>query len=105
MNAYFSYEADWLKQRNAWHTAAEIWQQPDLWAALHRQLQDQQAQWQPFLAPLLANPRLQIVLCGARQFGVRRPGSGALAARTHRPRRSGLRHHRYRRQPAAVPRP
>ncbi|HGY5919401.1 TPA: tagatose-6-phosphate ketose isomerase, partial [Serratia marcescens] len=56
MNAYFSYEADWLKQRNAWHTAAEIWQQPDLWAALHRQLQDQQAQWQPFLAPLLANP-------------------------------------------------
>ncbi|HGY5758590.1 TPA: tagatose-6-phosphate ketose isomerase, partial [Serratia marcescens] len=58
MNAYFSYEADWLKQRNAWHTAAEIWQQPDLWAALHRQLQDQQAQWQPFLAPLLANPRL-----------------------------------------------
>ncbi|RCJ54987.1 tagatose-6-phosphate ketose isomerase, partial [Klebsiella pneumoniae] len=73
MNAYFSYEADWLKQRNAWHTAAEIWQQPDLWAALHRQLQDQQVQWQPFLAPLLANPRLQIVLCGA--------GSSAFAGR------------------------
>ncbi len=104
MNAYFSYETNWLKQRNAWHTAAEIWQQPDLWATLHRQLQDQQAQWQPFLAPLLANPRLQIVLCGA--------GSSAfagrawpLAARTHRPRRGGLRHHRYCRQPAAVSRP
>ncbi|HEJ1088065.1 SIS domain-containing protein [Serratia marcescens] len=77
MNAYFSYEADWLKQRNAWHTAAEIWQQPDLWAALHRQLQDQQAQWQPFLAPLLANPHLQIVLCGA--------GSSAFAGRALAP--------------------
>ncbi len=77
MNAYFSYEANWLKQRNAWHTAAEIWQQPDLWAALHRQLQDQQAQWQPFLAPLLVNPRLQIVLCGA--------GSSAFAGRALAP--------------------
>ncbi len=77
MNAYFSYEANWLKQRNAWHTAAEIWQQPDLWAALHRQLQDKQAQWQPFLAPLLANPRLQIVLCGA--------GSSAFAGRALAP--------------------
>ena len=103
MNAYFSYEADWLKQRNARHTAAEIWQQPDLWAALHRQLQDQQAQWQPFPAPLLANPRLQIVLCGAGSsaFAGRAPRP---AARTNRPRRGGLRHHRYRRQPAAVSR-
>lgn len=77
MNGYFAYEAGWLEQRHALHTAREIWQQPDLWEALHRQLQEQQASWQPFLAPLLANPRLQIVLCGA--------GSSAFAGRALAP--------------------
>ncbi|CAI1725344.1 SIS domain-containing protein [Serratia quinivorans] len=77
MNGYFAYDAGWLEQRHALHTAREIWQQPDLWAALHRQLQEQQTLWQPFLAPLLANPRLQIVLCGA--------GSSAFAGRALAP--------------------
>ncbi|MBB1582403.1 SIS domain-containing protein [Serratia sp. OS31] len=77
MNGYFAYDAGWLEQRHALHTAREIWQQPDLWQALHRQLQEQQALWQPFLAPLLANPRLQIVLCGA--------GSSAFAGRALAP--------------------
>lgn len=77
MNGYFAYDAGWLEQRHALHTAREIWQQPDLWDALHRQLQEQQALWQPFLAPLLANPRLQIVLCGA--------GSSAFAGRALAP--------------------
>ncbi|MCH4196887.1 MAG: SIS domain-containing protein [Serratia liquefaciens] len=77
MNGYFAYDAGLLEQRHALHTAREIWQQPDLWDALHRQLQEQQALWQPFLAPLLANPRLQIVLCGA--------GSSAFAGRALAP--------------------
>ncbi|SMB36434.1 tagatose-6-phosphate ketose/aldose isomerase [Serratia proteamaculans] len=77
MNGYFAYDAGWLEQRHALHTAREIWQQPDLWAALHQQLQQQQTLWQPFLAPLLANPRLQIVLCGA--------GSSAFAGRALAP--------------------
>jgi tagatose-6-phosphate ketose/aldose isomerase len=77
MNGYFSYQAGWLEQHHALHTAHEIWQQPDLWAALHQQLQTQRAQWQPFLEPLLANPHLQIVLCGA--------GSSAFAGRALAP--------------------
>ncbi|MCG8707195.1 SIS domain-containing protein [Brenneria sp. 4F2] len=77
MNGYFSYDADWLEQRHALHTAREIWQQPDLWVELYRQLTAQQGVWQPFLAPLLANPRLQIVLCGA--------GSSAFAGRALAP--------------------
>ncbi|CAI1553422.1 Putative tagatose-6-phosphate ketose/aldose isomerase [Serratia proteamaculans] len=77
MNGYFAYDAGWLEQRHALHTAREIWQQPDLWAALHQQLQQQQTLWQPFLDPLLANPRLQIVLCGA--------GSSAFAGRALAP--------------------
>lgn len=40
MNGYFAYDAGWLEQRHALHTAREIWQQPDLWDALHRQLQE-----------------------------------------------------------------
>ncbi len=58
MNGYFAYDAGWLEQRHALHTAREIWQQPDLWAALHQQLQQQQTLWQPFLTPLLATPTL-----------------------------------------------
>ncbi|MCS2149957.1 SIS domain-containing protein [Scandinavium manionii] len=77
MNHYFSYSSDWLEQHNALHTAREIWQQPDLWSALHLQLQRSQAQWQPFLQPLLDNQRLQIVLCGA--------GSSAFAGRALAP--------------------
>ncbi len=77
MSHYFSYSSDWLEQHNALHTAKEIWQQPDLWRALHQQLTDSSAQWQPFLQPLLDNPRLQIVLCGA--------GSSAFAGRALAP--------------------
>ncbi len=103
MTGYFSYDADWLEQHHALHTAREIWQQPDLWAALHQQLVAQQEQCSAFLTPLLQNPRLQIVLCGA--------GSSAFAGRAlapwlreNRPRCCGLWHHRYRRQSAAVSR-
>ena len=77
MSYYFSYSTDWLKQHNALHTAREIWQQPELWRQLHQQLTDASARWQPFLQPLLDNPRLQIVLCGA--------GSSAFAGRALAP--------------------
>ncbi|HGM5489402.1 TPA: SIS domain-containing protein [Serratia fonticola] len=77
MTGYFSYDADWLEQHHALHTAREIWQQPDLWATLHQQLVAQQEQCSAFLTPLLQNPRLQIVLCGA--------GSSAFAGRALAP--------------------
>lgn len=77
MTGYFSYDADWLEQHHALHTAREIWQQPDLWAALHQQLEAQREQCSAFLTPLLQNPRLQIVLCGA--------GSSAFAGRALAP--------------------
>ncbi|KQN44386.1 tagatose-6-phosphate ketose isomerase [Serratia sp. Leaf50] len=77
MNPYFSYSTDWLEQHNALHTAREIWQQPDMWRRLHQQLTQDSGQWQPFLQPLLADPRLQIVLCGA--------GSSAFAGRALAP--------------------
>ncbi len=77
MKGYFSYDAGWLEQRHALHTAREIWQQPDLWAALYQQLAAQQAQYDAFLTPLLQNSRLQIILCGA--------GSSAFAGRALAP--------------------
>ena len=77
MSHYFSYSTDWLEQHNALHTAREIWNQPDLWRQLHQQLTEDSGQWQPFLRPLLENPRLQIVLCGA--------GSSAFAGRALAP--------------------
>lgn len=77
MKGYFSYDVDWLEQQHALHTAREIWQQPDLWAALYQQLVEQQAQSDAFLAPLLQDPRLQIILCGA--------GSSAFAGRALAP--------------------
>ncbi|MGG5414166.1 SIS domain-containing protein [Edwardsiella tarda] len=59
------YSPAWLQAHGAWHTAHEIAQQPRLWQTLHRTLHEEQARWQPFLAAVLAQPNLQIVLCGA----------------------------------------
>lgn len=77
MSELFSYRDAELHERQAQHTAREIWQQPRLWRQLHRELTDSAAQWQPFLAPLLADPDVQIVLCGA--------GSSAFAGRAIAP--------------------
>ncbi|WHP80927.1 SIS domain-containing protein [Edwardsiella anguillarum] len=59
------YSPAWLQARGAWHTAREIAQQPALWQALHRELSEAQSRWRPFLQAVLAQPALQIVLCGA----------------------------------------
>ncbi len=70
MNAYFSYEADWLKQRNAPHTAAEIWQQPIQGGAAPATAGSGAVAAVP--APLLANSAANRAV-RRRQLGVRRP--------------------------------
>ncbi|WP_423732246.1 SIS domain-containing protein [Hafnia paralvei] len=77
MSELFSYSEAWLQDHDALHTAREIDQQPRLWQQLHDELTQAKAYWQPFLQPLLANPDLQIVLCGA--------GSSAFAGRAVAP--------------------
>jgi tagatose-6-phosphate ketose/aldose isomerase len=47
------------------HTACEIAHQPDVWHAIHRQLQAERPMLDAFLHPLLALPDLRIVLTGA----------------------------------------
>lgn len=65
MSELFSYSEAWLHEHHALHTAREIDQQPRLWRQLHDELSESQGYWKPFLQPLLADPTLQIVLCGA----------------------------------------
>ncbi|WP_036769512.1 AgaS family sugar isomerase [Photorhabdus australis] len=65
MSELFSYTEAWLREHHALYTAREIHQQPELWRQLYQNLQREKALWQPFLAPLLSDPELQIVLCGA----------------------------------------
>jgi tagatose-6-phosphate ketose/aldose isomerase len=54
-----------LDHRGAAHTAREIAHQPDVWQAVHAQLQTERAALDAFLQPLLALPDLRIVLTGA----------------------------------------
>ncbi|WP_445375582.1 AgaS family sugar isomerase [Photorhabdus tasmaniensis] len=65
MNELFFYTEAWLREHHALHTAREIHQQPALWRQLYQNLQREEALWRPFLRPLLSDPALQIVLCGA----------------------------------------
>ncbi|WP_350305244.1 SIS domain-containing protein [Photorhabdus viridis] len=65
MNELFFYTEAWLREHHALHTAREIHQQPALWRQLYQNLQREEALWRPFLLPLLSEPELQIVLCGA----------------------------------------
>ena len=65
MSELFSYSEAWLHEHHALHTAREIDQQPRLWRQLHDELSESQGYWKPFLQPLVADPTLQIVLCGA----------------------------------------
>ncbi|PQQ24426.1 AgaS family sugar isomerase [Photorhabdus hindustanensis] len=77
MNELFSYTEVWLREHHALHTAREIHQQPELWRQLYQNLQCEEGLWRPFLQPLLSDPELQIVLCGA--------GSSAFIGRTLAP--------------------
>lgn len=54
-----------LAHRGGAHTAREIAHQPDVWQAIHQQLQAQRPALDAFLNPLLALPDLRIVLTGA----------------------------------------
>lgn len=54
-----------LAHRGGAHTAREIAHQPDVWQAIHQQLQAERPSLDAFLAPLLALPDLRIVLTGA----------------------------------------
>lgn len=54
-----------LQRSGAVHTAREIEQQPDSWIRTAALLQAQRAAIQAFLAPLLADPQLRVILTGA----------------------------------------
>ncbi|MFG6413130.1 SIS domain-containing protein [Roseateles sp. DC23W] len=54
-----------LAHRGGAHTAREIAHQPDIWQAIHQQLQAERPGLDAFLNPLLALPDLRIVLTGA----------------------------------------
>ncbi len=54
-----------LAQRGGTHTAREIAHQPDVWQAIHQQVQAERPALDAFLNPLLALPDLRIVLTGA----------------------------------------
>ncbi len=54
-----------LAHRGGTHTAREIAHQPDVWQAIHQQLQAERLRLDAFLQPLLALPDLRIVLTGA----------------------------------------
>jgi tagatose-6-phosphate ketose/aldose isomerase len=54
-----------LQRAGAWHTAREIQQQPDCWIQTAAQLQERRTAISTFLAPLLANPELRVILTGA----------------------------------------
>lgn len=64
MKQYFSYSEEWLAQHNASHTVHEICHQPRLWRELWSSLVNNSS-CQSFLAPLLADPQLHIILTGA----------------------------------------
>lgn len=65
MQQYFNYSLDWLTQRNAQHTAKEIWQQPQIWREVLELIQQKQPELQQFLQPILADANSDIILTGA----------------------------------------
>lgn len=65
MSEMFFYDYAWLCQHQAQHTASEIWQQPDLWQTLGDELITHKPDWFTFLAPILAQADLRIILSGA----------------------------------------
>jgi tagatose-6-phosphate ketose/aldose isomerase len=58
-------EQEQFAARGAWDTAREIGQQPELWREVVANATEQRAHVERFLAPLLADERLRIVLTGA----------------------------------------
>ncbi|KQA19530.1 SIS domain-containing protein [Vibrio metoecus] len=65
MTFFLGYSSTWLAEHNATHTAKEISHQPVLWRALAENLQQQAANIEAFLAPLLKRDDLRIILTGA----------------------------------------
>ena len=64
-NDRFGYALTELEARGAGWTAREIAQQPQVWAKVLGQLRQRRGAIDDFLAPLLADPQLRIVLTGA----------------------------------------
>ncbi|MGR5065715.1 SIS domain-containing protein [Photobacterium sp. DNB22_13_2] len=65
MTTFLGYNSQWLTEHNGIHTAKEISHQPALWRNLAQILDNQAIHWQAFLQPLLADPKLRIILTGA----------------------------------------
>ncbi|WOH36612.1 SIS domain-containing protein [Thalassotalea fonticola] len=65
MTTYLTIEEDILKQKKAYWTAKEIAQQPRVWQEAQQTVQDNQAELNAFLTPILAIANLRIILTGA----------------------------------------
>ena len=59
------FSREMLKEREALHTAAEIYGQPAVWRKVYDKIRDQKQTIQDFLYEALSNEKLQIVLTGA----------------------------------------
>ncbi len=62
---YLGFSSTQLEQANALWTAKEISQQPDCWQQTLELIKAQRTEIDQFLAPLLQNPALRIILTGA----------------------------------------
>lgn len=65
MENYLSYPEEWLRKKGGFFTAKEISQQPESWRKVWQIVNDAQSRLNTFLAPLLSDPDLEIILTGA----------------------------------------
>ncbi|MCW8124974.1 SIS domain-containing protein [Microbulbifer halophilus] len=65
MSSTLAIDPEQLRERNGYWTAREIAQQPQTWRRVADLVDNQRADLEAWLAPLLAQPRLRIVLTGA----------------------------------------
>lgn len=65
MNSYLTYTQAALEQQNAYWTAKEISQQPESWQKTAEYIDQNRKNIDAWLAPILATPRLRVILTGA----------------------------------------
>jgi len=65
MKTRLQLDVDFLKKRDAFHTANEIQQQPEMWQKTQQIIDAQKESIISFIKPLIANTNLNIILIGA----------------------------------------
>lgn len=65
MTHYLTFSEQDLQQNNAYWTAREIAQQPEAWLQVMHSVEQQRAELDKFLKPILANQKLRIIYTGA----------------------------------------